>query len=117
MKRMLLLAVLCCCLCLCACSHKEPDEDLSQSRVLDFTATTELAQTQFDTAFDSFPNLKVTQTRTMVRSGQEDRVVVVISYESDQGDGDYGYLYQVDKDGNNQLCEQGKDVTAYALTE
>ncbi|MDD3230167.1 MAG: hypothetical protein PHE09_13245 [Oscillospiraceae bacterium] len=70
-----------------------------------------VAQNEFDTVFSDFDGIKITSTSTMVRSNDNDTLVVQFSYTSTNGSGVYGFEITRDDYGNYNIVSQGEDVT------
>ena len=58
-----------------------------------------------------FENLKIEETTTMARTDEAKEIVVQIEYSSNNGDGVYGFLYNLDDYSNPELLQQGADIT------
>lgn len=111
MKRVtiyVLLAVFC--LLLVGCKAKS-EPSASEVVPADYGAAVETAKEQFQQIFENFENLTIDQTATMVRTANENQLVVQITYSSDNGSGVYGFLFQKDDAGNTTLLRQGEDIT------
>lgn len=77
----------------------------------DYGKVIELAKAEFNEVFKEFENLKIEETTTMARTDEAKEIVVQIAYSSNNGDGVYGFLYNLDDYSNPELIEHGQDVT------
>lgn len=112
MKKLSILLLLIICLLFSACSNGGALTDAATEPVpADYGKSIELAITEFNTVFSEFDGLKIEETTTMARTDDNSDIVIQIAYSSDNGSGTYGFLYKKDASGNDELIEQGEDVT------
>ena len=70
----------------------------------------ELAKTEFETIFKEFKNLQIEEAVTMARPESKEWIIQFI-YSSDNGDGVYGFLYNVEDTANPELIQHGEEIT------
>lgn len=102
---------------LAACGIKSADAE-SKTEVMpeDYGSAIILAQNEFANAFSEYDGMEITETRTMVRTNDSDRLIVRFSYSSNDGKGIYGYEILRDEHGNYDIVQQGEDVTFFMPT-
>lgn len=76
----------------------------------DYGKVIELAKEEFNEIFKEIENLKIEETTTMARTDDAKEIVVQIEYSSNNGDGVYGFLYNLDDYANPELIKHGQDV-------
>ena len=76
-----------------------------------------VAQNEFNSVFSQFDGLEIAETSTMVRTNNNNRLVIQFSYLSDNGNGVYGFEITRDDYGNYAIVRQGKDITIDNLVE
>ena len=97
---------------LSGCNGNEPEETSRVESVSSgYGKVIELAKAEFNEVFKEFANLKIEETTTMARTDEAKEIVVQIKYSSNNGDGVYGFLYNLDDYSNPELIELGQDVT------
>ena len=113
MKRLLVFIMVLVSICgLSGCNGNAPEETPGVESVSsDYGKVIELAKTEFYEVFKEFENLKIEETTTMARTDEAKEIVVQIEYSSNNGDGVYGFLYNLDDYSNPELIEHGQDVT------
>lgn len=113
MKRFLVFVMLLISICgLSGCKDNVSDEAPEIEAVSsDYGKVIELAKEEFNEIFKEFENLKIEETATMARTDDAKEIVVQIEYSSKNGDGIYGFLYNLDDYTNPELMEHGQDVT------
>ena len=113
MKRLLVFIMVLVSICgLSGCNGNVPEESPGVESVSsDYGKVIELAKAEFNEVFKEFENLKIEETTTMARTDEAKEIVVQIKYSSNNGDGVYGFLYNLDDYSNPELIEHGQDVT------
>ena len=113
MKRFLVFIMVLVSICgLSGCNGNAPEETPGVESVsLDYAKVIELAKAEFNEVFKEFENLKIEKTTTMARTDEAKEIVVQIEYSSNNGDGVYGFLYNLDDCSNPELLQQGADIT------
>ena len=113
MKRLLVFIMVLVSICgLSGCNGNAPEETPGVESVSsDYGKVIELAKAEFNEVFKEFANLKIEETTTMARTDEAKEIVVQIEYSSNNGDGVYGFLYNLDDYSNPELIEHGQDVT------
>lgn len=97
---------------LIGCNDNAPDNVAEIENVsTDYGKVIELAKEEFNEIFKEFENLKIEETTTMDRTDDAKEIVVQIEYSSSNGDGVYGFLYNLDDYANPELIAHGQDVT------
>ncbi len=100
------------CLLLSGCSETGSHTDTKTETVsADYGKVIEIAKDEFCSVFSELDDLEITETATMVRSNDENHIVIQFKYESSNGSGIYGFEYQKDDYGNYELIQKGEDVT------
>ena len=102
--------ILFCLLGLNGCDNNT-DNSVKQEVSSDYGKVIELAKAEFNEVFKEFENLKIEETTTMARTDEAKEIVVQIEYSSNNGDGVYGFLYNLDDYSNPELLQQGEDIT------
>lgn len=113
MKRLLVFIMVLVSICgLSGCNGSTPEETSGVKSVSsDYGKVIELAKAEFNEVFKEFENFKIEETTTMARTDEAKEIVVQIEYSSNNGDGVYGFLYNLDDYSNPELIEHGQDVT------
>ena len=113
MKRFLVFIMVLVSICgLSSCNGNAPEETTGVESVSsDYGKVIELAKAEFNEVFKKFENLKIKETTTMARTDEAKEIVVQIEYSSNNGDGVYGFLYNLDDYSNPELLQQGEDIT------
>ena len=70
-----------------------------------------LAKAEFSEIFKEYEDMKIEETSTMARTDDEKEIVVQIKYSSDNGNGMYGFVYNLEDDANPELIQHGEDIT------
>lgn len=119
MKRILcILTMLVMVISMAACSaSKENNEVKTEITPDDYGDAVIVAQNEFNSVFSQFDGLEIAETSTMVRTNNNNRLVVQFSYLSDNGNGVYGFEITRDDYGNYEIVRQGKDITIDNLVE
>lgn len=74
------------CIFLVSCSETEKYADTNTEVVPeDYGKVIEAAKEEFDAVFSEYEDLKITETATMVRSEDENHIVVQMTYTSENG--------------------------------
>lgn len=113
MKRLLVFMMVLVSICgLSGCKDNVPEEAPGVESVSsDYGKVIELAKAEFNEVFKEFENLKMEETTTMTRTDDAKEIVVQIKYSSSNGNGVYGFLYNLDDYANPELLQQGEDIT------
>lgn len=101
----------------CGISNEENNTVKTETMSEDYGNAVIIAQDEFSSVFSEFDGLVITETSTMVRTNNNNRLVVQFSYLSDNGRGVYGFEIARDDYGNYEILRQGKDVTIDNLVE
>lgn len=110
MKQLLIsMAVLLMVISLAACGSN--DEVKTEAMPEDYGDAVIVAQNEFNSVFSEFDDIKITNTSTMVRTDDNNHLVVQFSYTSTNGSGVYGFEITRDDYGNYDIVRQGEDVT------
>lgn len=70
-----------------------------------------VAQEEFDRTFAEFDHIEITQISTMVRTNDDNRLIVQFTYSSDNGSGVYGFEIEKTATGSYDIIQQGENVT------
>ena len=101
-----------CILGLCGCNNNTTDSVTKHEAVsVDFGKVTELDKAEFEKVFKEFEDVQIEENVTMARTDDSKEIVVQFKYSSSNGNGVYGFLYNLDDYANPELAEQGKDIT------
>lgn len=95
----------------CGVSNEENNEAKTEIMPEDYGDAIIVAQNEFNSVFSEFDGLEINETSTMVRTNNNNRLVVQFSYLSDNGSGIYGFEITKDDYGNYEIVRQGKDIT------
>ena len=115
MKKLLIFLMLAA-LLLTSCSENRSNTDFASEEVsADYGLVIELAKKEFNTVFKDYGDLEITEISTMVRTNDNDHIVIQFSYTSENGFGTYGIEYRKDSYGNFELIQQGEDITVDSL--
>jgi PBP1b-binding outer membrane lipoprotein LpoB len=94
------------CLLFSACSHNAVSDVVTEQVPIDYGKVIELAQKEFNAIFDEFTNLKIQETKTVTRAGNDKHFIIEITYSSDNGNGVYGLEYLKDDYGSYELLKR-----------
>lgn len=83
----------------------------------DYGKVIELAKSEFNYIFKEFEDIQIEETVTMARTDDENEIVVQIKYSSSNGDGVYGFIYNLEDYANPELIQHGKNVTVDNLLQ
>lgn len=113
MKRVLVFIMVLVSICgLSSCNGNGSEETSGVESVSsDYGKVIEFAKAEFNEVFKEFENLKIEETTTMARTDEVKEIVVQIKYSSSNGNGVYGFLYNLDDYSNPELLQQGEDIT------
>ena len=104
--------VLVCLLGLCGCNNNTADTTAEHETVsADYGKVIDLAKSEFTEVFKEFENVKIEETSTMTRTDNDKELVVQFKYSSSNGDGVYGFLYNLDDYANPELVQHGENTT------
>ena len=117
MKRIIVLTlVFICLLSLCGCNNNTADTTAEHEAVsADYGKVIDLAKEEFAEVFKEFENVQIEETTTMARTDDAKEIVVQFKYSSSNGDGVYGFLYNLDDYANPELMQHGEDITIDSL--
>ena len=113
MRKMVALTLaLVCILGLCGCNNNITDSTTKHEAVsADYGKVTELAKAAFAKVFKDLEDVSIEETATMARTDDAKEIVVQFKYSSSNGNGVYGFLYNLDDYANPELVRHGKDIT------
>ena len=113
MKRIIVLTlVFICLLSLCGCNNNTADTTAEHEAVsADYGKVIDLAKEEFAEVFKEFEDVQIEETTTMARTDDAKEIVVQFKYSSSNGDGVYGFLYNLDDYDNPELVQHGEDIT------
>lgn len=117
MKKIIALTLaLVCIVTLCGCNNNTDDTTVEHEAVsADYGKVIDLAKAEFAEIFKEFENVQIEETTTMTRTDDAKEIVVQIEYSSSNGDGVYGFLYNLDDYANPELIQHGEDITIDSL--
>ena len=111
-KIIALTLALVCILGLYGCNNNTADSTTKHEAVsADYGKVIELAKAEFAEVFKEFENVQIEETSTMTRTDDAKEIVVQFKYSSSNGNGVYGFLYNLDDYANPELVQHGKDIT------
>ena len=97
---------------LCGCNNNTADTTAEHEAVsADYGKVIDLAKAEFAEVFKEFEDVQIEETTTMTRTDDAKEIVVQIKYSSSNGDGVYGFLYNLDDYANPELIQRGEDIT------
>ena len=103
---------------LCGCNNNTADSTAEHEAVsADYGKVIDLAKSEFTEVFKEFENVKIEETSTMTRTDNAKEIVVQFKYSSSNGDGVYGFLYNLDDYANPELVRHGDYITIDSLLE
>ena len=112
MKRIIALTlVFICLLGLCGCNNNADSPAEHEAVSADYGKGIDLAKEEFAEVFKEFEDVQIEETATMARTDDAKEIVVQIRYSSSNGDGVYGFLYNLDDYANPELMQHGEDIT------
>lgn len=119
MKKIIALTLaLICLLGLCGCNNNTADTTAEHEAVsADYGKVIDLAKTEFAEIFKEFEDVQIEETATMTRTDDAKEIVVQFKYSSSNGNGAYGFLYNLDDYANPELVQHGEDITIDNLLE
>lgn len=119
MKKVIALVfALFCVLGLVGCNNNTDDSTTKIEVVsADYGKVIELAKAEFAEIFKEFENLQIEEIATMARTDDAKEIVVQIKYSSSNGNGVYGFEYNLDDYANPELIQHGEDITIDNLLE
>lgn len=117
MKRIIALTLaLICVLALCGCNSNTADTAADNEAVsADYGKVIDLAKAEFTELFKEFENVQIEETSTMTRTDDAKEIVVQFKYSSSNGNGVYGFLYNLDDYANPELVQHGEDISSDSL--
>ena len=119
MKRIIVLTLaIVCLLGLCGCNNNNADSSAEHETVsADYGKVIDLAKEEFAEVFKEFEDVQIEETTTMARTDDAKEIVVQFKYSSSNGDGVYGFLYNLDDYANPELVRHGEYITIDSLLE
>ena len=119
MKKIIALTlILICILSLFGCNNNTADTTAEHEAVsADYGKVIDLAKEEFAEVFKEFEDVQIEETTTMARTDDAKEIVVQFKYSSSNGDGVYGFLYNLDDYDNPELVQHGEDITIDSLLE
>ena len=112
MKKILALTLMLICLvCLFGCDNKVTVSSVEVVVSKDYGKVIADAKAEFAEIFKKFENLQITETSTMARTDDAEEIIVQFKYSSNNGNGVYGFLYNLDDYANPELVQHGEDIT------
>ena len=94
------------------CNNNTEDTTAEHEAVsADYGKVIDLAKSEFAEVFKEFENVKIEETATMTRTDNAKEIVVQFKYSSSNGNGVYGFLYNLDDYANPELVQHGEDIT------
>ena len=119
MKKIIALTLaLVCILALCGCNNNTTDTTAEHEAVsADYGKVIDLAKAEFAEVFKEFEDVQIEETTTMARTDDAKEIVVQFKYSSSNGDGVYGFLYNLDDYTNPELVQHGEDIAIDKLLE
>ena len=111
-KIIALTLILFCILGLCGCNNNTTGSaTVHEAFSADYGKVTELAKAAFAKVFKELEDVSIEETATMARTDDAKEIVVQFKYSSSNGNGVYGFLYNLDDYANPELVRHGKDIT------
>ena len=119
MKKIIALTlILICILSLFGCNNNTADTTAEHEAVsADYGKVIDLAKEEFAEVFKEFEDVQIEETTTMARTDDAKEIVVQFKYSSSNGDGVYGFLYNLDDYANPELVQHGEYITIDSLLE
>ncbi len=119
MKRIIALTLILICIsALCGCNNNTADTTAEHEAIsADYGMIIDLAKAEFTEVFKEFENVKIEETSTMTRTDNAKEIAVQFKYSSSNGDGVYGFLYNLDDYANPELVQHGEYITIDSLLE
>ena len=112
MKRIIALTLAFVCLLgLCGCNNNADSPAEHEAVSADYGKVVDLAKEEFAEVFKEFEDLKIEETSTMARTDDAKEIVVQFKYSSSNGNGVYGFLYNLDDYANPELIQHGEGIT------
>ena len=94
------------------CNNNTEDTTAEHEAVsADYGKVIDLAKSEFTEIFKEFENVKIEETATTTRTDNAREIVVQFKYSSSNGDGVYGFLYNLDDYANPELVQHGENTT------
>lgn len=118
MKKLIrVLCVLVCVIGLVGCNNVADNTTETEAVPKDYGKVIELAKTEFKDIFKEFEDIQIEETTTMTRTSDEKEIVVQIRYSSKNGNGVYGFVYNLEDAANPELILHGENVTIEKLLD
>lgn len=103
--------------CLMGCNNAADRMTKNEVVSKDYGKVIELAKSEFNYIFKEFEDIQIEETVTMARTDDENEIVVQIKYSSSNGDGVYGFIYNLEDYANPELIQHGENVTVDNLLQ
>ena len=113
-KLIILLGIL---VCLMGCNNAADSMTENEAVSKDYGKVIALAKSEFNYIFKEFEDIQIEETVTMARTDDENEIVVQIKYSSSNGDGVYGFIYNLEDYANPELIQHGENVTVDNLLQ
>lgn len=115
-KYIALTLALFCFLGLCGCNNNTADAiTVHEAASADYGKVIGLAKAEFAELFKELKNVRIEETSTMTRTDDAKEIAVQIKYSSSNGNGVYGFLFNLDDYGNPELIQHGEKITIDTL--
>ena len=112
MKRIIALTLAFVCLLgLCGCNNNADSPAEHEAVSADYGKVIDLAKEEFAEVFKEFEDVQIEETTTMARTDDAKEIVVQFKYSSSNGNGVYGFLYNLDDYANPELIQHGEGIT------
>ena len=111
MKKIIALFLALICLNFFGCSDADDNKPKSENVSIDYGTVIDLAKSEFSEIFKELENLQTKGISTMAKTDNANEVIVQIKYSSSNGEGIYGFLYNIDDPANPKLIDHGEDIT------
>ncbi|MBR6579416.1 MAG: hypothetical protein IKK74_10780 [Clostridia bacterium] len=111
MKKIIALFLALICLNFFGCSNADDNKPKSENVSIDYGTVIDLAKAEFSEIFKELENLQTKGISTMAKTDNANEVIVQIKYSSSNGEGVYGFLYNIDDPANPKLIDRGEDIT------
>ena len=103
--------------CLMGCNNAADSMTENEAVSKDYGKVIELEKSGFNYIFKEFEDIQIEETVTMARTDDENEIVVQIKYSSSNGDGVYGFIYNLEDYANPELIQHGENVTVDNLLQ
>ncbi len=111
MKKLIALILALVCLNLIGCNNADDNTPKTENVSIDYGTVIDLAKAEFSEIFKELDDVQTKGISTMAKTDNANEVIVQIKYSSSNGEGAYGFLYNVDDPANPKLIDHGEDIT------